>query len=125
MNLTRFRIGRKDTRYVVKYSATYVYLTKNIKCDIVNISEGGALLKIPQILLISDKINITIYHSNTIISVCAEVKHVNGMYVGVKFLYEEYDKYLIEDFIYKNAKHQKKIMMSDRLYDHLRRIHAI
>ncbi len=96
----------KDLRRYPRYNITsdfkYAYNNVEAKCQILNISEGGMLLKIPQILDIDDEI-VLIFEKTIpyqVKKVKAEVKHVNINKAGV--CYKEItieDQDFIRDYI--------------------------
>ena len=70
-------IRRHNTRFNVNYDFEYYYNEKSSKCVILNISESGMLLKIPQILDVGDMINIYFEHD------LQKEKHENGTKEGI------------------------------------------
>lgn len=78
---------RKYPRYNITSDFKYAYNNVEAKCQIVNISQGGMLLKIPQILDIDDEI-VLIFEKNIpyqVRKIKAEVKHTNVNKVGVSY----------------------------------------
>lgn len=81
----------KDLRRYPRYNITadfkYAYNNIEAKCQILNISEGGMLIKIPQILDIDDEI--TLIFEKTIPyqvkKIKGEVKHINVNKAGVAY----------------------------------------
>jgi len=86
------KIRRRDHRIRVNFDFKYSFNNKQSKCSIVDISERGMLLKIPQILDIGDIINL-IFEDNSIgeVTIEARVIHKNNNYIGVNFIEDEYE----------------------------------
>ena len=102
---------RKFQRYRVNFEIRYSYNGKISKCEIINISDDGMLIKIPQILEVGDIIILLFdEHNETFIN--AVVRHKNYNYVGVCFI-KTIDDYLakIKDFI-NDIKNKNRILIN-------------
>jgi c-di-GMP-binding flagellar brake protein YcgR len=83
---------RAFPRFRVNFDFKYFYNSTPARCTILDISEGGMLIKVPQILEIGDKIELVFEDSKlNSVNIMAIVVHKNNNYVGVNFLFEEYD----------------------------------
>jgi len=79
------QMRRKHLRHFINYDCTYSYNGKSSKCNILDISENGAMLKIPQVLVRGDKIELHLTGTDMITAV---VKHSRCNYINIKFDYE-------------------------------------
>jgi Tfp pilus assembly protein PilZ len=84
----------------------------------VNISKSGLLLKLNQIFIVGDKITILINLENHFESLLleAEVRHVNGQYVGLRFInIDVYGRVMLKEYI--SEKLDGKFKLSNEGYD--------
>jgi hypothetical protein len=109
LSLKTQKSQRLFPRYKVNYDLKYSYNKKLSKCEIINISEGGMLLKIPQILDAGDQIRLFFDEYNNS-DLHAVIKHKNHNYVGINFINNSDDDYnFIRQFI-------KEIKSKNRFY---------
>lgn len=97
------KIRRINPRIKVNYDFKYGFNDKFSKCTIIDISEDGMLLKVPQIFESGDKIILSFedeeYKS---IEITARVVHTNNNYIGVKYIFDEFeDNSFIKHFIHE------------------------
>ena len=93
--------SRKNPRFKAYKDYKYIFGDKESRCEVLNISDEGMYLKVPQILEINDIITIIFEESkNTRYSIEAVVKHTNYNYIGIKFLGSaNIDKTTLQQFI--------------------------
>ena len=97
----------------------YKYTHKIVNCQILDLSHGGALLKIPQVFLKGDVITIFLKDNFGVeMPIKAEVKYSTFNKIGIKFLE---DSLLVSDFISDIIKNYKdsdfsRIMRHEKLY---------
>lgn len=109
LSLKTQKSQRQFPRYKVNYDFKYSYNNKSAKCEIINISEGGMLIKIPQILDIGDKIKLFFDEYNNL-DIQAVIKHKNYNYFGVSFFdYTEDDHNFVRQFI-KDIKNKNRFL---------------
>ncbi len=90
-------------RFKVNFDFRYFYNSTPSRCTIIDISEGGMLIKVPQILEVGDKVEL-VFDDNELnsMNILAKVVHKNNNYVGVTFLFDDYnDPSFIRHFIHE------------------------
>jgi hypothetical protein len=103
------KLRRLYPRTKVNFDLTYSFNNKKSKCTILDISETGMLLKIPQILDVDDEIILNFdYKINNINSLKARIVHINNNYVGICILDEHDEIIYLRDFI-NSIKHVNKL----------------
>jgi hypothetical protein len=109
LSLKSQKSQRLFPRFRVNYDFKYSYNNKFSKCSIIDISEGGMLLKIPQILDIGDKIKLFFdeYYNTNIYAV---IRHKNHNYIGIGFSdYSDEDHNYVKHFI-KEIKPKNRVL---------------
>lgn len=76
---------RKSIRHQIYFDCHYIYNNKYSKCHVINISEHGAMIKIPQVLIKGDKIKIILCDD---IKIHAIVRQHRANYISVQFEHE-------------------------------------
>jgi c-di-GMP-binding flagellar brake protein YcgR len=99
---------RKSIRHHVKSEIHYKYNQKEIKCDLLDLSDSGCCLRIKQILDIEDEIIVALKNDIDIVWIRGIIKHHRPQFVGLKFIFDHaYQKAFLSDYIktlYKNRK---------------------
>ena len=96
------KLRRLYNRYKVNYEFKYSYNNKPSKCIILDISENGMLLKVPQILQPGDLITLIFEEIDYNLSLLAKVIYSNINYIGVSFVLDDYeDIEFIKHFIHE------------------------
>lgn len=93
---------REFHRFKVNYDFKYSFNDRESKCEILNISEGGMLIKVPQILDVDDVLVIYIDEETPKrIQLRAVVRHTNYNYVGIKYLFDDdLDREIVNSFMF-------------------------
>ena len=88
----RFNAKNLEVRYC--YNGTY------IDCHIINISDKGMQLRVKQIFAVGDILTVTYASARRPFEIKCEVRHVNGMKVGLQYVKEDYfDEKELEEFV--------------------------
>ncbi|HOJ63595.1 MAG TPA: PilZ domain-containing protein [Spirochaetota bacterium] len=106
---------RKYPRYNINADFKYAYNSVEARCQILNISEGGMLLKIPQILDIGDEILLIFERTipYKVKKVKAEVKHININKAGVSYKEISLDD---QDFIREYIDYLRRNKATNHIY---------
>lgn len=89
----RPKMRREFPRHNVNHEFKYSYNETESRCSILNISEGGMYLKIPQILELDDQIKLFFNGENVSFDIFGEIVHRDNNYVGIRYLEEDLYKH--------------------------------
>jgi len=94
------KMRRVNHRYKINHEFKYSYNDTESKCSILNISEGGMFLKVPQILEIDDKIRLFFEGENTSFDIFGKIVHIDNNYVGVSYVDDDlYDHSYVRQYV--------------------------
>lgn len=118
------RNKRKSGRIDVNILGTYIMSGQRTKCEIINISESGALVKVPQFFTEGDELELEfeIAETKETFRSLAIVRYMRNNKIGVQFKnLTQRDKNTLENFVKKgSANLLRKFSSNLRHFDDMR-----